>query len=114
LGEVILFSNLFWRYRQPLYDAVFAQHWHILNLSSLKNLDQTCITDQHQLWLKYLHHLPQTQGKHRHQYLYLALLERAAASLNLDILSLDPDHRHTPLLFDFTRQNLQYLIDRFN
>lgn len=109
-GETILFSNLFWRYRPPLYDAVFAQHWHLLCLSSLKSITQKDILSQQNLWFKYLHNLPQTQGKHRKLYLQLALLERAAAALNLDVLTLDPQAQTTPYQFTRLKENITQIL----
>jgi hypothetical protein len=29
-GEIVLFSNLFWSWRNPFYDAIFAYHWWLL------------------------------------------------------------------------------------
>lgn len=104
----VLFSNLFWKYKAPFYDAVFNQHWFVFHLASVKGMTQAKIKAQHQLWLTAIFKLGRTTVDQK--LINLALLERAAAGLNLDALSLDLQNPFTPFLYDYTRKRLQYLI----
>jgi hypothetical protein len=106
--EYILFSNLFWKYLTPFYDAVFAYHWFIYHLSSLKNVTPELIESQRQLWLNAIVDLCRTTEERN--LMNLALLERAAAGLNLDVLSLNPHDQITGYLFKATRREVTRLI----
>ena len=54
--------------------------------------------------------MPQAQGDGQ-KLLNLALLERAAAGLNLDVLSADPEKPITKHLFEATRNQITKLLD---
>lgn len=107
-NQWVLFSNLFWKYKAPYYDAVFAQHWFVYHLAQTKGMTPARIQSQHQLWLDALSQIPHSIKETR--LLTLAFLERATAGLNLDVLSLDQQNPLTPYLFNYTRQRIQDLI----
>ena len=107
-GEVILFSNLFWKYKAPWYDSVFGQHWFRYRLSSIKEIAPKEVEAQRELWLKEIWALAQNEEDKK--LINLALLERAAAGLNLDALSVDPKIPITEYLVEATRQEVKRLL----
>lgn len=82
--EVILLGNLFWKWRYPYHDAVFAYHWHIYTLTSVKNITPEKIEKQRALWHKAMFSLPQVDSEREKILLNAALLERAIAGLLID------------------------------
>jgi|GEM_PF-2756919 len=83
-GGVIVLSNLYWSWRTPYYDLIFGYHWFMYDLAEVKNISPQKIEDQRKVWLDQIDKL----GKDK-KLLKLALLERAAAGLNLDALSVN-------------------------
>jgi hypothetical protein len=57
--------------------------------------------------------LPQAQGDNK-RLLSLALLERAVAGLNLDVLSINPNKPISKYLFKATRKQIMELISELN
>lgn len=109
-GEVIILSNLYWSWKPPFYDAVFGYHWFIYNLAKLKNATPELIEQQRGLWLTGINCLAKAEiGK---KLLNLALLERAAAGLNLDVLSVNQQSSVAECLTEKTRRNLEELIKK--
>lgn len=86
--EVIVFSNLFWGWRWPLYDLVFGYQWFILSLSHLPEKE---IWDQISLWQTAMKETK--EAKNKPQLYNLALLERTLAAYNLDVLMI-PDEEN--------------------
>lgn len=80
-GKIVLFSNLFWKYRWPLYDLVFAYEWYLL---SIAHEDIEKIKEQMKWWKKRMSNTK--EAKKQSKKYYLALLERMVVALNLDIL----------------------------
>lgn len=107
-GEVIILSNLYWSWKPPFYDAVFGYHWFIYNLSKLKNASPKLVEDQRNLWLKQISRLHLKGAKLK--LLNLAFLERAAAGLNLDALSINQKSPTAEYLIQTTRDVLGKLI----
>lgn len=107
--QIILLSNLYWGWRPPLYDAVFGMHWFIYHLAEVENITLGIIEDQRKLWFEKIESLPEVKANKK---LYkLALLERAAAGLNLDSLSVDfykPIAKH---MVEETRHQVISLIE---
>jgi hypothetical protein len=107
-NQIILLSNLYWAWRPPLYDAVFGMHWFIYHLADTKGITFEIIENQRKLWFEKIESLERVKESEK---LYkLALLERAAAGLNLDALSIDynkPIARH---LIEETRNQVKNLI----
>src|SRR3989344_4771081 len=107
-GEVVILSNLYWSWKPPFYDAVFGQHWFIYHLSKLDNINPELIENQRSLWLSEINSLAKTEKDKK--LLNLALLERAAAGLNLDALSVDPKNPVAKYLVEATRKQVHELI----
>lgn len=109
-NEVILLSNLYWSWRPPFYDAVFGYHWFMYKLAST-NLDIDEVEKQRQMWLDEIYKLP--KNKEEERLLNLAFLERAAAGLNLDALSIDPQNPLAEYFVEETRKEVEELIAMF-
>ncbi|MDO8638195.1 MAG: hypothetical protein Q7R43_01370 [Candidatus Daviesbacteria bacterium] len=107
--QVVILSNLFWSWRPPLYDAVFGYHWFIYHLNMVGGITPEKVEEQRSLWLDEIRDLPQVREKGE-KLLNLALLERATAGLNLDVLSADPKKPITKYLFESTRDQIKKLI----
>jgi hypothetical protein len=103
--HVVILSNLYWSWRPPLYDAVFGYHWFMYHLGSLEGINPEQIEQQRSLWLSAIESLPQVQANPT--LLKLALLERAAAGLNLDVLSADPERPITSYLINRSRNDIK-------
>lgn len=111
-NQVVVLSNLYWSWRAPFYDAIFGYHWFMYHLASAEGISPQEIEEQRSLWLNSIKNLPETQGKENQRLLKLALLERAAAGLNLDALSIDdPQKPIAEYLVTRTREILQQLIE---
>ena len=107
-SQVILLSNLYWAWRPPLYDAVFGIHWFIYHLAEVDNITPEIVEEQRKLWFEKIESLQRVKAN---QKLYkLSLLERAAAGLNLDALSVDYKKPIAKYLVDKTRESVIHLI----
>ena len=107
-SQIVLLSNLYWGWKPPLYDAVFGMHWFIYHLADVKDITPEIIEEQRKLWFEKIESLP---GVKANEKLYnLALLERAAAGLNLDSLSVGTEDKIASYLVDKTREQVQSLI----
>lgn len=110
-GQVAILSNLYWSWKPPFYDAVFGYHWFMYGLASIKNVNIEFVEQQRSLWLTKINSLAKT--KEDKKLLNLALLERAAAGLNLDALSIDPKIPIAEYLVQLTRTEIKKLIKGF-
>jgi hypothetical protein len=109
-GQIVILSNLFWSWRPPLYDSIFAYHWFIYHLNDVDRITSKEVEEQRSIWLNEIKNLPQTQGSKNQELLNLVLLERAVAGLNLDALSANPNKPITKYLFEATRREIKRLI----
>ncbi|OGH47663.1 MAG: hypothetical protein A3A51_03565 [Candidatus Levybacteria bacterium RIFCSPLOWO2_01_FULL_39_10] len=107
-GDIVLLSNLYWSYRNPFRDGIFAYHWFSYGLSDLPNIMPTQIDEQRRLWLEKINMLP--KNGYERKLLKLALLERATAGLNLDALSIDPQLKASKYLVSTARRDVEELI----
>ncbi len=106
--QIILLSNLYWGWKPPLYDAVFGQHWFLYHLADVKDVTPEIVGEQRKLWFERIENLETVKQNPR---LYkLALLERAAAGLNLDALSVNQKSPIAPYLVTETRKKVMTLI----
>lgn len=112
--QVVVLSNLYWSWRPPFYDAVFGYHWFMYHLSAVEKISPRKIEEQRNIWLSEIHALPQIQGFEGKKLLNLALLERAAAGLNLDGLSTDPKKPISNYLLETTRDGIGKLLKEIN
>lgn len=108
--DVVVLSNLYWSWRAPFYDAVFAYHWFIYHLSDVKGITPKEIEEQRNIWLKQINSLPDTRSRKGKWLLKLALLERSAAGLNLDALSIDRSKPISAYLLEATREQIKKLL----
>lgn len=111
-NNIVLLSNLYWSWRAPFYDAVMGYHWYIYHLGSVEGIIPEQIEQQRGLWLNHIQKLTQTDDDNR--LLNLALLERAAAGLNIDALSSDLNKPISAYLVEATRRQVENLIAGFN
>jgi len=111
-NQIVLLSNLYWSWRQPLYDAIFAYHWFIYHLADVKEITPEKVEDQRKLWLDKIKSLPEVRKNEK--LLNLALLERAAAGLNLDALSVDVNKPISKYLVKSTREQVLKLLSKTN
>lgn len=107
-GQAVILSNLYWSWKPPFYDAVFGYSWFIYHLAKLKNVTPKLVEGQRNLWLSKINSLVKTEEDRK--LLNLALLERAAACLNLDALSVDINSPITEYLVKVTRDEIKRLI----
>ena len=106
--QVVILSNLYWSWRPPFYDSIFAYHWYRYHLNDLIGTTPNVIKKQKKIWLDRIFLLP--KDEHGEKLLKLALLERATAGLNLDALSAKSDNPITAYLIDDTRRELEGLL----
>jgi len=85
--QVVIFSNLFWKWTLPFADAVYAYHWIIYTLAEVEGITLEKIELQRKLWLEEILQLPQVKNDRQRILLNAALLERAVAGLLVDSLA---------------------------
>lgn len=103
--QIVVLSNLYWSWRTPYYDLIFAYHWRMYDLAQIKDITPGEVEAQRKLWLDKIESIAEDKT-----LLKYALLERAAAGLNLDALSVDtkkPIARH---LVEHARKTAKELI----
>ncbi|WKZ25443.1 MAG: hypothetical protein QY322_03595 [bacterium] len=83
-NQIVVLSNLYWSWRTPYYDLIFAYHWFMYDLAGVGEIEPDAVEAQRQIWLKKIEGVAEDKI-----LLKYALLERAAAGLNLDALSVD-------------------------
>lgn len=110
-GSVVLFSNLFWSWRIPFYDAVFGYHWWMLGMEHAQELTPELLEKERQRWLEKIYALPQVKSDSKNKRLVtLALLERAVPALMVDRFMLDADKPAAVIITEGTRRELKRLI----
>ncbi len=108
--KVVLLSNLYWSWRPPLYDSIFAYHWHLYNVGNkVEGVTPEQIEEQRQLWLSTIYLLPRSQANP--QFLKLALLERLTAGLVIDSLTVDPNLPIAKYLVSSTRELVKKFLN---
>ncbi|OGH10705.1 MAG: hypothetical protein A3B38_04455 [Candidatus Levybacteria bacterium RIFCSPLOWO2_01_FULL_36_13] len=111
-GQIVLLSNLYWGYRPTLYDAIFGMHWFILHLVNVEHITPEKIEEQRKLWINEIENLEAV--KENENFYRLALLERAAAGLNLDALSVGISGEIAQYLVESTRDQVKMLISELS
>jgi len=115
-GEIVLFSNLYWSWRPPFYDAVFAYHWFMYSLAEIPYITPQIIEEQRNLWLKEIFSLKEAQSQRGKILLKVVLLERASAGLIIDSLTINPQLTCAAYLVKSTRNQVVFLtkeIEKF-
>jgi hypothetical protein len=109
-NKVVLLSNLYWSWRPRFYDLVFAYHWSMINLANQAGVDPVAVDQKRQYWLSRIEAEARRSRAGWKKDLDLALLERAAASLNLDSLMADPNSQAVAYLREVSRKEIDSLI----
>ncbi|MBU3956920.1 hypothetical protein KKI19_01380 [Patescibacteria group bacterium] len=110
-GEVVLFSNLFWKWKYPFCDAVFGYHWFMYELAHVKEIKPTLIEEQREIWLSELFNLPWVKKSPKNKRLAkAALLERAIAGLIIDSFLVDQKRSIAKYLTESTRNQVKTLL----
>ena len=114
--EVVLFSNLFWKYKYPFYDAVFAYHWFIYTLAEIKGITPGQVEDQRKLWLKEIYSLPRVKKSSKNKRLLkAAFLERAIGGLLVDSIAyIDESKPIAGYMVSSTRKQLKKLLSELS
>lgn len=107
--QVVILSNLYWSWRAPFYDTIFGYHWYMYHLNDVPDITPDIVEGQRNLWMEQINIFAGESPQNR-RLLNLALLERAAAGLNLDALSCDPAKPISKFLIERTRQELDRLL----
>lgn len=106
--SVIIFSNLFWKWRNPFFDVVFAYHWFIYSLAKINDISSTEIESQRKIWQKNIFSL--AKNKIDTTLIRAALLERAIAGLLLDSFAyIDEASPLSEYLVESTRDQVKKL-----
>jgi hypothetical protein len=109
--QVILFSNLFWKWQYPFYDAVFGYHWFMYELDKVKGIKPNQVEKQREIWLSQLFSLPSVKKSSKNLKLFkAALLERAVAGLIIDSFLVDNKKSIAAYLTQATRNQVKKLI----
>lgn len=104
-SQIVVLSNLYWSWRTPYYDLIFAYHWFMYDLANVKNIKPKEVENQRKIWIKKMEEVAEDKT-----LLKYALLERAAAGLNLDALSIPTKKPIAKYLVDRTREITKDLI----
>ncbi|NMB56775.1 hypothetical protein GYA19_02450 [Candidatus Beckwithbacteria bacterium] len=105
-GKVVITSNIYWGYRWPFYDAVFAYHWYILEI--LNDFGFAKVEGQEKLWLDAIYKL--TKNERDLRLLKIALLERLCGRMLIDIFMLSIEKEELKLFWEKSLADLQKLI----
>lgn len=108
-NEVVLFSNLFWKWRYPFYDAVFGYHWFMFTLAEAAEITPEKFNEQRRLWLKSLSELSVNEQESR--LLKAALLERAISGVVVDSLLMDCSKPIALYIFQSTIDEVNRLLE---
>lgn len=110
-NQVVLFSNLFWKWKYPFYDAVFGYHWFMYELGNVEEITSDQVEQQRELWLSQLLDLPWVRESLQNLRLAkAALLERATAGLIIDSFLVDKNRPIAKYLVDSTRGQVKKLV----
>lgn len=112
---VVLFSNLFWKWRYPYFDAVFAYHWFMYELNHVDGITPQLVEEQRKIWFEEI--FKATWAKKTEKTIRLvnaALLERAIAGLVIDSFLVDPKKPIAKYLTDSTRDQVKKLMKLLN
>ena len=109
--QVVLFSNLFWKWRFPFFDAVFGYHWFMFELCHVSGVTPLQIEAQREIWLSEILSLPWVKESQKRLILAkAALLERAVAGMIIDSFLSDPTKPIATYLTESCRDQTRKLI----
>ncbi len=114
-GEVVMFSNLFWSWRMPFYDIVFAYHWWMLGMEHAPTLTPESLEQERHRWLDRIFNLSEIKNHPQGTHLVnLALLERAVPALLVDRSLLKHGESSEQIITTGARDELQRLIQELS
>jgi hypothetical protein len=109
--EVVVFSNLFWKWRYPFYDAVFGYHWFIYSLNSVGGITPEQIEEQRGWWLEEIYGLATVDDYQSKNLINAALLEMAVAGLLLDSFAyIDANNPVAEYMISSTREQVKKML----
>lgn len=109
--NVVLFSNLFWKWRYPYFDAVFAYHWFMYELSHVKNITPKEVEGQRKVWIDEIYKATGAVVSNKIKTLVdCALLERSVAGFILDSFLCDPKEKISKYLYQASKNEASRLI----
>lgn len=109
--NVVLFSNLFWKWQYPYFDAVFACHWFMYELSHVKNITPKEVEDQRKIWIEEIYNATGADASRKIKTLVdCALLERSVARFILDSFLCDPKEEISKYLYEASKNEARRLI----
>lgn len=109
--EVVLFSNLFWKWRYPYFDAVFAYHWFMYELAHVKNITPNEVESQRKIWLDEIFSITEASNSvTKTRLLNAALLERSVAGFIIDSFLCDPKKDISKYLYESTKTEAKRII----
>lgn len=114
-NESVMFSNLYWSWRAPFYDMVFPYHWYMYDVANVPEMTIENIEQQRIDWKKQFAARINTLPGSQQRLFTLARIERLAAGLNLDALSIsnDPQNIIAQHMVEQTRDELRSSLDMF-
>lgn len=115
-NETIMFSNLYWGWRVPFYDAVFPSHWYMYELTNVKDVTIDQINQQREMWNRQYKKMTDTLSPNDKRLFALAQLERLAAGLTIDALSIsqNSDNKIATYMVNQTRNELVSTLDKLS
>jgi hypothetical protein len=113
-GDYVMLSNLYWTWRPPVYDSIFGYHWYRYIVIGSEGVTKEVLEKHKEVWMGKINNIPQVQGEEGQRLFKLALLERAAAGLNLDALVSDPQLDISRYSVEKTREETKSLINELN
>jgi hypothetical protein len=109
--NVVLFSNLFWKWRYPYFDAVFAYHWFMYELSHVKNITPKEVEEQRKIWIEEIYNVTGADASKKIKTLVdAAFLERSVAGFILDSFLCDPRKEISKYLYEASKNEARRLI----
>lgn len=110
--EIVLLSNLYWSWRLPFADRVFAAEWYKYNV--VQNVPGLTVSEWENIravWLEYIDKSIIFENNENLRLLRLAQLERSTAGLVIDALTVDPKLPLAEFVVERTRQDVQKYIE---
>jgi len=110
--EIVLFSNLYWKWRIPYFNAIYGYHWFIYELENVKGIKPRDVDAQRKLWQGEIFAATGADKDEEVKRLVnAALLERAIAGLLLDGLMVNEKRPIAKYMTDSTRDEVERLLD---
>jgi hypothetical protein len=88
--ELVMLSNLYWSWRVPFYDAVFAYHWNLLELAGIESVKTSDVDRSRAWWMREMEKHVKAKSDDGLRLWQLALLERATVAITIDGLMMKP------------------------